>query len=113
MRLASSFSDEHQVKSILWVLLEVSIEDSTLLAPTAGTRSSMAGVYTALDIYVLRVLHLCPTRIFRGPHREFQSILAVHLEVVRLLFCMADRYQVPSTGYQVLDTAHIRSSSGY
>ena len=57
---------------------------------------------------------VCFTNI-SGSTLRIMPISVVYFAAVRLLFCagIADRYHAPGTRYQVFDTAHTRSISGY
>ena len=102
------FSGEKRVKLFQRALLEV-IEGSRLLAPTVSTRS-MSGFRCCCGYSAACASRTSNLNISGSTRR---ILLAVYFAAVRLLFCIADRDQLPGIRYQVFDTAHTRSISGF
>ena len=108
-------SGEKHAKLFRRALLEVN-EDSRLLAPTASSHceySQYVGILPCCGYCAARASRISNLSI-SGSTLIILPMLAVYFAVVRLLFCIADRYQVPGIMYQVFDTArHTRRISGY
>ena len=88
----SSFSGEKHVKLFWRTLLEVTIEGSRLFAPFASTRS-ISGFCGAVHSILCCLFFTYIQPECAGSTLRVLPMIAVYFAVVRLLFCIADRYQ--------------------